>query len=207
MFTKNADGILASNAYNIYDIRPELVDLKTVRGISVNDVLIPMYPGYSTVKNSMGKFDFALYLNRKLSKSEWDYMEHMRSNGIDTTEAVQGVVGFVFGDGNTPPTVDDYMLSGNAVFDYNYTRTVENIISDEYIDYQVMYTITNISDKPITIGEIGLFAYINLYSQYNSSAHTYHHMFERTAFDNPITIEPDGVGQVTYTLRLAKRIK
>jgi hypothetical protein len=118
-----------------------------------------------------------------------------------------------FGTDNTPPTVNDYKLSGDFVLrsKYNYT-VVENLIDNgEYIDKQYFYTITNISDEPITIGEIGVFTYIKLFSQgatgeYSNQMRFVHTLIERTAFDAPITIEPDGVGQVTYTLRLAKYI-
>lgn len=102
--------------------------------------------------------------------------------------------GVYFGTGTTVPTIDDYTLSGEIIttisWNVNYTTTV----NDDGGMFKGVYTITNKGTETITIGEVALMAGLN------GSGTTYKILLERTVLDSPVTIEPSGVGQVTYTI-------
>lgn len=98
--------------------------------------------------------------------------------------------GVNFGTGTTAPTINDYCPAGEKVSTISYSVSVER--NDTAIT--AYYTLTNTGTNPITIGEVALMASVN-YSNYLT-------LFERTVLESPITIEPGGVGQVTYTIRM-----
>lgn len=104
-----------------------------------------------------------------------------------------GVGTVLFGTGTTPPTVDDYALSGDVIS--TLVGTVDHSESYDNTERAVteVYTLTNTGDAAVTIGEVGIF------TSAGSSSKCI--MLERTVLESPITIEPGGVGQVTYTLR------
>lgn len=106
--------------------------------------------------------------------------------------------GVVLGTGTTAPTLDDYAMSGVLVSTYTYSATLKNESDENGITSTALYTITNTGTSAITIGEIGLIADLTT----NSSSESYKGLLERTVLENPITIEPGGVGQITYTLRM-----
>lgn len=107
-----------------------------------------------------------------------------------------GYGGVVIGTGTQPPTIDDYCLSGDLISSYTSSAS----FSDEYDENgaygTTLFTITNTGTKAFTIGEIGLI------SGLNGSGSSYKALLERTVLETPITIEPGGVGQITYTLRM-----
>lgn len=105
--------------------------------------------------------------------------------------------GVILGTGNTPPTIDDCKLSGDLVTGYIYSVTVTHNIDEYGVTSTALYTITNTSSKTITIGEIGLMAVL---SSGGANAQS-QALLERTVLDVPLTIEPEGVGQLTYTIR------
>lgn len=113
--------------------------------------------------------------------------------------------GVVFGTGNTPPTSDDYTLSGSGVdglSNSNITYVISYENSETTRSIIATYTITNSTGADITIGEVGLVC--TLYgtrSGYTSGSY-YPILVERTVLDSPVTIPADGVGQVTYTIRM-----
>lgn len=115
--------------------------------------------------------------------------------GLRTTYATYG--GAVLGTGTTPPSLDDYRLSGDMITDFNYTSTVSIEEVDGGVEYTAVYTITNAGADEFTIGEIGLFG-----TTYGSSSASYAVLIERTVLDEPVTIPAGGVGQVTYTIRM-----
>ncbi len=106
--------------------------------------------------------------------------------------------GVVIGTGTTEPTLDDTTLSGDIISTFDYSCVLEEVINDSGLTATATYTITNTGDTAFTIGEIGLIA--NLRSTVDSD--TYKALLERTLLGVPITIEPGGVGQVTYVLKL-----
>ena len=105
--------------------------------------------------------------------------------------------GVILGTGNTPPTIDDCKLSGDLVTGYIYSVTVTHNIDEYGVTSTALYTITNTSSKTITIGEIGLMAVL---SSGGANAQS-QALVERTVLEAPLTIEPEGVGQLTYTIR------
>jgi hypothetical protein len=218
MFTKNASKAFAYNIYN--DQESTFIgnaEITTIRGINLNETFAEIYPGnpgynYALVSKMWTATPYSA-CTTLLDDSSIKYMQAEINSTSDTYADTTDMYGIVFGTGNTAPTIDDYKLSGDFVLRsrYNYTRTCEMIDDGEYISKRYLYTITNISDEPITIGEVGCFFSIKLYTssaRSDGSGYCYRvrTMIERTAFDAPITIEPDSVGQVTYTLRLAKYI-
>lgn len=114
--------------------------------------------------------------------------------------------GYIFGTGNVAPTVDDFKLSGDMINSSKIAVTQLSTFAraDDTIQYTVEYTIANNADQAITIGEVGLVDYFH-YAQGSGSSYQYYYpmLVERTALENPITIEAGGVGKVTYTVELA----
>lgn len=138
-------------------------------------------------------------------------MNYVRTYDIKTsvqnssTSNLNGGYGVVFGSGSTPPTIDDYTLSGDVITGITVSYTTENSVSDDYTSatYSKTYTITNNNSEAITIGEIALVGEECWQSQYSSNTRYYHGfiLYERTVLEEPIVIPAGGVGQVTYTIR------
>lgn len=110
--------------------------------------------------------------------------------------------GVYLGDGTDEPTMDDYRLSGNVIntFDYLNTVTLASKVDENVIEHSATYTITNTGTKAFTVSEIALIG--NASKETNSGLAKHKCLFERTLLDNPVTIEPGGVGKVTYTIRM-----
>lgn len=121
---------------------------------------------------------------------------------VNKTEIVYGQSygqGVFFGDGTTPPTADDYKLSGNVVGNFTHTVvSVTNTTDENGVSITALYNITNTDSNPITISEIGLFF---IWGR-TSTQDTYAYLVDRTLLESPVTIEPNGIGQITYTVRL-----
>ena len=105
--------------------------------------------------------------------------------------------GVCFGDGTASPTEDDYNLSGNIITTITATATQSRTSVEDGGIMSAVYTITNTGSESITISEIGMFSY-----WYTSSTAYSTFLCERSLLDTPVTIEPGGVGQVTYTIRM-----
>ena len=117
-----------------------------------------------------------------------------------------GTYGVIFGTGNGAPTVDDYALSGERIsgLNTNNITLVKNTGGDgdkRWLDYE--YTIHNTTGAAITIGEIALVNYFSARKTSGGSLYVYHCLVERTALAAPITIEPDGVGQIHYKVQMS----
>lgn len=111
-----------------------------------------------------------------------------------TTDAISGS-GICLGAGTTPPTVDDYTLE--SMITSGFSCVVATSLDE---DNNAVWTITinNTSKASITIGEVGY----RSYGYFGENTGTAYYLYERTVLDSPITIEPGGVGQVTYTIRM-----
>lgn len=105
--------------------------------------------------------------------------------------------GVIIGTGTTPPTLDDYDLSGMLITDYTYSVSVSREFDENGATMTALYTITNTGTQAFTIGEIGLMADLD-YNGYSKSSKA---LLEHTVLDTPLTIAPGGVGQLTYTIR------
>ena len=127
----------------------------------------------------------------------WSYLRLDYNSSIKDSAVGYGVA---FGDGNTPVTFDDYKLSGHIIT--GLTVSYNKVLSHAYDDratMTVVYTITNNNAEAVTIREIGMFGH-SRYTEQSSSEVIM--LMDRTVLDSPVTIEPNGVGQVTYTINL-----
>lgn len=102
--------------------------------------------------------------------------------------------GVSFGTSDEAPTMDDYNLKGTLLTKENINASCasQSTIDDTGVTIIGTYAISNISDKEITINEIGYFAQ-------NGTGYAF--LYDRTVLDTPVTIPAGGVGQVTYTIR------
>lgn len=109
--------------------------------------------------------------------------------------------GIILGSGTTPATLDDYRLE-NRIVAANLTTSVDLTKSaDENGAYiSALITITNTTDEAVTVAECGL--HTGGASGSTGSAEKNFYLLDRTVLETPITIEPDGVGQITYTIRM-----
>lgn len=107
--------------------------------------------------------------------------------------------GVVFGTGTTPPTKDDYCLSGTLLTNFAYSAGVTATPDATGVTIKAIYTITNTGSSDMTIGEIGLMC--NMYDASNQVDFR-KGFIERTVLDAPVTIPAGGIGQVTYTIRI-----
>lgn len=139
----------------------------------------------------------------------WDIKYPVRAEFADldlrpgrVLESITGGDGVIFGTGTTAPSIEDFALSGSIVYnsDNNISFTTEGPIETENgLKYTATYTITNVFDYDLTIGEVGMIRKV-----YNSdNGGPLYILAERTVFDTPITIPTGGVGQVVYTVHLS----
>jgi hypothetical protein len=138
------------------------------------------YKGQSRVHTDLRKYaiDFYSSLGSVLKQDK-------------TAEYMSG--GVAFGDGDTPPTLDDYCLSGNHIINHN--TTVLGEINDNFDTATVTYTVTNTGDSSFTIKEVGV--YVTAGGQTHNTA-----LVWREVLSEPVTIEAGGVGQVTLTFKV-----
>lgn len=127
--------------------------------------------------------------------SDVGYYSDYVSSPILTSISFTGYGGIVIGKGTTPATLDDYCLEW--LITSGMTASNSRGIDENGNPYTLI-TLTNITDKAITVGEIGVVGYG--YYQAGSSSPK-HILLDRTVLESPITIEPGGVGQITYTIR------
>jgi hypothetical protein len=117
------------------------------------------------------------------------------------TNLDSGNAGVVFGTGTTPPTLDDYCLSGDLVSNYVASVSISSTPDEDGVSLTALYTITNNGDSAFTIAEIGLVC--NIHSSYGSYANAmYKALLERTVLTEPVTIQAGGVGLVRYNIRV-----
>lgn len=105
--------------------------------------------------------------------------------------------GVVIGSGTTPPSIEDYKLENRIITPTASSGTVTSTFDDSGVVHTSILTITNNHTEAITIAEIGLYAVGS-----NKNGESYSVLYDRTLLENPITIEPGGVGQITYTIRM-----
>lgn len=86
----------------------------------------------------------------------------------------------VFGDGDTPPTLDDYTISGNVIPNIRYVTLAGSTISN---GVRQSYVFTNHNSTPITIKEVCIFGSFDLVGSSYSLA------MWREVFSTPLTVE------------------
>ena len=107
--------------------------------------------------------------------------------------------GVVLGDGDTPPTFEDYTLAGNPISNFVFTASISRLnIDNSGAMIRALYTITNNNSVEITIKELCLI--VNA-TQFSSSYDAKNKIvLDRTVLDTPVTIPAGGIGQVEYTI-------
>lgn len=110
---------------------------------------------------------------------------------IGTSATAYNTYCVIFGDGDTPPTLNDYRLSGTIIrLSGNGTVTVN---SDENgIVYKSVFSLTNQNSESVTIREVLLMGATQQFAA----------ALDRTVLDTPLTIPAGGYGQLEYTIRM-----
>lgn len=104
----------------------------------------------------------------------------------------------VFGTGTTPPTRDDYALSGTNITS-SLSRQDETISKETLANgVKVIHSmfIKNTSSEPVTIGEVA-WRQSFLYTSNNAYSGI---LLDRTVLQEPITIPAGEVGQINYSI-------
>lgn len=105
--------------------------------------------------------------------------------------------GVVFGTGNTPPTVNDYKISGTEFTAFTANSSVSNQFTTNGLVTTATFTLTNTGTSEVTIKEVALYG-----GSYKSSTSYTKFLIDRTLLDSPVTIPAGGIGQVIYTIRV-----
>ena len=103
--------------------------------------------------------------------------------------------GVVFGTGNTPPTVNDYKISGTEFTAFTASASVSNQFTTNGLETTATFMLTNTGTSDVTIKEVALYG-----GSYRSSTNYTKFLIDRTLLDSPVTIPAGGVGQVIYTI-------
>ena len=112
--------------------------------------------------------------------------------------------GFWFGRSSTAPTEDDYRLNDRITSGLTGTTPTKTVNHDSsgnpYIQYTT--TLTNSSDSPITVAEIGFVQNVRC-SQNKDSSSLIDSSFllDHTVLSTPVTIAAGGSATITYTLK------
>lgn len=118
--------------------------------------------------------------------------------GCFSSKTVGTSSGVVFGTGNTPPTINDYWLSGTVV---STVARVANLVTVNIVDgvycLRNALTINNTGNESVTIGEM-----ILADTFYESSTSGRSCVYDRTVLDTPLTLAPGEQGVITYTFNL-----
>lgn len=107
-----------------------------------------------------------------------------------TNNYTQGVV---LGTSGTTPNIADYCLKGTILTTLSGSGKVTKSHSDGVTTITSVLTFTNTGNAEITVNEIGL--------QMNYTGN-WNFMVDRTVLDSPLVIPANGVGQITYTIKL-----
>ena len=154
-----------------------------------SEVRVPFttYMGYS--KNSGSSYS---------SMDEWIGLQRsgtVLQNAITkNTSSNPSLDGVIFGDGTGVVSNDDYKLFGNIKTGFSYSSIQEVVRIDNECIKKHIYTITNGTSEDMTIAEIGYIVQAYADGYYHNA------LLEHTVLDEPVTIPPGGVGQVTYTI-------
>lgn len=106
--------------------------------------------------------------------------------------------GICFGDGDTPPTEDDYTLSGSHLTGLVSIDTKsESSIDGEDVVFTMHYTLENKGTTAVTVKEVAWVSGHRITMNNNG-----YFMLDRTLLDSPVTIEPGSVAKITYTRSL-----
>lgn len=136
--------------------------------------------------------DNVIYCNRWMYDTALaPYIKKVVTN-VSSTSSLGGVS---FGNGTTPATINDRWLAGSLISNISWSSSAEHTSDDTGYTHKAMYTVTNTGSETITIAEVVL-------STRCANGGSGRVTIDRTVLDEPITIEPGGVGVVTYVIRL-----
>lgn len=124
-----------------------------------------------------------------------DCYNHLRLN---TSMACDEII---FGNGTTPPTREDYALSGTKVTG-SLSRQDETTATEQLEDgikiIRSMF-VRNTGTEPVTISEVGWVASTVSYTFTNAYGNI---LLDRTLLEEPVTIPAGEVGQINYSIFL-----
>lgn len=123
-----------------------------------------------------------------------------KGNVVDVAKELisseQSTRGFVFGDGATPPTIDDLTLSGSYITGIQIKQNSVEADFTTNMKMRQFLTIKNASESTITIREVGRVAYGDVNSS-SSNYNYYSFLLERSVLDTPLTLAPDESALIT----------
>ena len=106
--------------------------------------------------------------------------------------------GVSFGTGTRPAAVSDYSIEsmlGDTQINVVDPSEVSFSRGDTFDEYSASFGVTNITDEPITISEVGLTVSVA------NGSYNYRVLVDRTVLDVPITIQPNETKHIAYTIR------
>ena len=113
----------------------------------------------------------------------------------------QQAPGLHFGDGNTPPTTDDYYLSGNQITTLTRShQVIECSSAGDTAETVFTLTVKNTGTSAVTVREI---AWVMPLRTNNSDRYF---MFDRTVLDTPVTIAAGDFAVIRYKISLTMPI-
>ena len=125
--------------------------------------------------------------------SNYQYQMFLRGASLTSVVGSEGSNGIYFGDGNVPPTAEDYRLSGNFISGLSMGAYVASVaISGGTACTTITLTVKNNGSDAVTISEI---AWVERQNTNNSLKYF---MFDRTVLKSPVTIAAGGQGVVVY---------
>lgn len=101
--------------------------------------------------------------------------------------------GLALGDGNTPPTVDDYKLSGNLITGLR-TQTQNTTANNNSITFSII--VTNNTNNSVTVKELGLAGC------YSSGDNYYTVLLTRDVLSDPVTLNTGDSKTFSVTIDL-----
>ena len=118
-----------------------------------------------------------------ISRTFYGFVSSSAYNGTSSNlEIANTYLGAAYGTGDTPPTIDDYQLSGDLISDFSLTNYAINVNAN---GITFSHSITNTGGTSVTIKEIALCLYQG--SQYNQNCV----MLTRDVLAEPIVLEPN----------------
>lgn len=117
--------------------------------------------------------------------------------GTKTGTQSDGTVSFW--SGASEPSKDDIKPDGTEVTNFTYNMVFQNTGDENGATCTRVYTITNSGSETITIDTVCL---IGSFQWGYGSAFKVRILYDKTQLETPVTIEPGGVGQITYSIRM-----
>lgn len=104
--------------------------------------------------------------------------------------------GVILGDGDTPPALNDYCLSGNIITDFTATTALTILAQNDGVYIAATYNITNTGASTFTIKEIGA-------RKGESYSGTNPILYYRSLLDSPVSIAPGDTGIITLKVKIS----